>query len=103
MWYNSYKGDDFLFFDFGGMQTYEVIVEAYVGNQQIIQQQLSTPQFVLEQQFISLLQQAKQSGQPMRVIMRRYEDRWNQFEQKMIKVEYKIEAKTWEDEEDDIS
>lgn len=95
MWYNSYKGDDFLFFD-----TYEVIVEAYVGNQQIMQQKLSAPRFVLEQQFISLLQQAKQSGQPMRVIMRRYEDRWNQFEQKMFKVEYKIEAKTWEDDED---
>lgn len=55
------------------------------------QQTLSAPRFVIEQQFISLVEQAIYASVPIKVTMRRIEREWNQYEGKMTDMEYSME------------
>lgn len=58
-----------MFFDFGFGETYQVIIETYIGNQCIQRQQLNAPEQVLKMQFMGLIQQIAQENRPMRVKM----------------------------------
>lgn len=77
-------------------QSVEVLFEQYVGNQVVSQHQLAAPPIMLQSQFIQACQQI--AGQsPMRIRMVRWEEIWNEFEQKMKPVEYSIEFQNWRD------
>lgn len=85
---------------FGGSQfgqSIEVLFEQYVGNQVVSQQRLSAPAMMLQSQFMQACQQI--AGQsPMRIKMTRWEEIWDQTEQKTKPVEYSVEFQNWKDE-----
>lgn len=54
------------------------------------QQTLSAPRFVIEQQFITLMKQVMHASVPAKLTMRRTEKEWNQYEGKMIDMEYSV-------------
>lgn len=71
------------------MQTYTVIIEAHtpLGVQR---QQLSGPRFVIEQQFLGITQQAMKSADPVKIVMKRQEQEWNNYENRNVTLEYSI-------------
>lgn len=75
-----------------------VIIEIYIGNQLIQSQQMTAPRPFLEMQFLRLVQETQQQSQPMKVIMKRKEIIWDNFEQIQKEVEYNIVAQNWEEE-----
>ncbi len=92
--YNDFFGDGGGFSPFG--QSIEVLFEQYVGNQLVNQQRLSAPPMMLQAQFIQACQQIVGQS-PMRIRMVRWEEIWNEFEQKMKPIEYSIEFQNWKD------
>lgn len=58
-----------MFFDFDFSETYQVIIETYIGNQCVQRQSLNAPEQVLKMQFMGLMQQIAQENRPMRVKM----------------------------------
>lgn len=78
-------------------QSIDVLFEQYVGNQVVNQQQLSAPAMMLQSQFIQACKQI--AGQsPMKIKMTRWEEIWDQIEQKTKPVEYSVEFQNWRDE-----
>lgn len=75
-----------------------VVIEIYIGNQLVQSQQMTTPRPFLEIQFLRLVQEIQQQSQPMKVIMKRKEIIWDNFEQRQKEVEYNIVAQNWEEE-----
>lgn len=75
-----------------------VIIEIYIGNQLVQSQQMTAPRPFLEMQFLRLVQEIQQQSQPMKVIMKRKEIIWDNFEQIQKEVEYNIVAQNWEEE-----
>lgn len=75
-----------MFIDFGFGETYQVIIETYIGNQCIQRQSLNAPEQVLKMQFIGLAQQIVQENRPMRVKMIVPEVIWDEIdkEQKVL-------------------
>ena len=78
--------------------SYTVIIEIYIGNQLIQSQQMNVPRPFLEMQFLRIVQEIQQQSQPMKVIMKRKEIIWDNFEQIQKEVEYNIVAQNWEEE-----
>lgn len=78
--------------------SYTVVIEIYIGNQLVQSQQMTTPRPFLEMQFLRLIQEIQQQSQPMKVIMKRKEIIWDNFEQIQKEVEYNIVAQNWEEE-----
>lgn len=85
-----------MFFDLGAEN---VILEQYAGNQMVSQQNIAMPREFLMIQFMQLCQEAAQSHQPFRLVMRRYQEIWNDFENEPRNVEFRIEFKNnrWEE------
>ena len=78
--------------------SYTVVIEIYIGNQLVQSQQITAPRPFLEMQFLRLIQEIQQQSQPMKVIMKRKEIIWDNFEQIQKEVEYNIVAQNWEEE-----
>lgn len=78
--------------------SYTVVIEIYIGNQLVQSQQMTAPRPFLEMQFLRLIQEIQQQSQPMKVIMKRKEIIWDNFEQIQKEVEYNIVAQNWEEE-----
>lgn len=76
--------------DFGNiMKTYTVALEIYTPSG-VQKRQLQAPRVLIEQQFLSLVEQSMSSGAPVKIAMRRYEPEWNQYEGKYINMEYSV-------------
>lgn len=75
-----------MFIDFGFDETYQVIIETYLGIQCIQRQSLNAPEQVLKMQFVGLMQQIAQENRPMRVKMIVPEVIWDEInkEQKVL-------------------
>ena len=78
--------------------SYTVVIEIYIGNQLVQSQQMTTPRPFLEMQFLRIVQEIQQQSQPMKVIMKRKEIIWDNFEQIQKEIEYNIVAQNWEEE-----
>lgn len=87
-----------MFFNFGFQEPMTVTLEQYVGNALVQSQQLSAPPEILQAQFEGLIQQLAQQPQPMKIKIIRYDEIWDEFEQKRKKIENSIEVKNWRDE-----
>lgn len=77
----------------------EVTLNIYVGNQVVQSQGLSGPDQMLAMQFLQFCQQAAQQKEPYKLEMIRYEPMYDQFEDKIVKKEYKMtywnKQETW--------
>lgn len=81
----------FFDFDFGFNETYDVIIEVYLGNQLIQKQSLNAPEEILKAQFLGLMQQIAQENRPMRVKMILYDIIWDKYEKKQKEIENYVE------------
>lgn len=88
-----------MFFNFGFSDPITATLEQYIGNALVYSQQLSAPPEILQAQFMQFVQQVASQSQPMKIRMVRYEDVWNQFDQKWKKLELDVEFKNWKDDE----
>ena len=61
------------------------------ANGNIRRQRIEAPRMIIEQQFMSLVQQAANNTTPIRVKMSRMESVWNQFDNVWVDVENSIE------------
>lgn len=86
---------EFTFNPFG--PSVDVMIEQYIGNQIVNQQWISGPPMLLQTQFIQSCQEMMGQS-PMKLKMLRYENIWDQFEQKIKPLEYSVEFQNWRDE-----
>jgi len=54
-------------------------------------QRMVAPRFVIEQQFMALVQQAASVASPVRIKMLRWDTVWDEFEQRQKQIENSIE------------
>ncbi len=80
-----------MFFDFGFDETYQVIIETYLGTQCIQRQSLNAPEQILKMQFMGLVQQIAQENRPMRAKMIIPEVIWDEIEKKQKVLENYVE------------
>ena len=66
-------------------------LDIYVGNQLVQSQQITMPDQMLAAQFLQICKQASNDPQPIHVVMRRWEDGYDQYEDKVKRHEYKLE------------
>lgn len=71
----------------------EYLIEIYEGNQCVQRQKMALPATMMQGQFMSLCQQAKQSGRPMKVKISKYE----YVDKRDTPIGLSIEYKTWGD------
>lgn len=76
---------------FINMNVMTVQLGIYVGNQLVQSQQMTMPDQMLAAQFMQLCKQVANDQQPIHVVMRRWEDVWNQFDGQVEQREYKLE------------
>lgn len=76
---------------FFNMNVTPVHLDIYIGNQLVQSQQITMPDQMLAAQFMQVCKQAASDPQPIHVVMRRWEDEWNQVDGKMEQREYKLE------------
>jgi hypothetical protein len=76
---------------FFNMNITPVWLDIYIGNQLVQQQQMTMPDQMLAAQFMQMCKQVANDPQPIHVVMRRYDDVWNQAEGKMEQRECKLE------------
>lgn len=72
------------------MEVFAVTLEVEM-NGKIQRQTMQAPRFVLEQQFVSLVQQAYESRVPVRVKMSMNVPIWIQFENRWVEREHSVE------------
>lgn len=82
-----------MFFDFGFGETYQAIIEIYLGNQCIQRQSLNAPEDILKAQFIGLMQQIANENRPMKCKMTLYDVIWDNIEKKQKVLENYVEFK----------
>lgn len=81
-----------MFFNFGNFgNILDCELDIYIGNQLMQSQQMTAPDQMLAAQFLQMCQQVASNPQPIHLVMRRYEDAWNQIDGKMERQEYKME------------
>lgn len=80
-----------MFFDFDFSETYQVIIETYIGNQCIQRQQLNAPEQMLKLQFMSLMQQIAQEDRPMKCKMIVPDIIWDNIEKEQKVLENYVE------------
>ena len=88
-----------MFFNFGLGETYDVILELFVGNQVVERQKLTGPSFFLQQQFFALMQEVMKYTSPRKIRMSRFEQVWSQIDKEMKILELYIEFQNWREEE----
>lgn len=82
-----------MFFDFGFGETYQAIIEIYLGNQCIQKQSLNAPEDILKAQFMGLMQQIVNENRPMKCKMILYDVIWDNIEKKQKVLENYVEFK----------
>lgn len=88
-----------MFIDFGFGETYQVIIETYLGTECIQRQQLNAPEGILKAQFMGLMQQIAQENRPMCVKMIVPEVIWDDIEKKQKVLENYVEFRNkWMEE-----
>lgn len=65
-----------------GMDIYEASIEVYLGDKLIQKQSMKSPRIILEQQFMSLVEQVSNDERPIRIKMTVPDIIWDTFEQK---------------------
>ena len=78
-----------MFFNIGNMLDCQL--DIYIGNQLMQSQQITMPDQMLATQFMQICQQVDNNPQPIHVVMRRWEDWYDQYEGKVKRHEYKLE------------
>lgn len=76
---------------FFNMNITPVWLDIYIGNQLVQQQQMTMPDQMLAAQFMQMCKQVANDPQPIHVVMRRWEDGYDQYEGKVKRHEYKLE------------
>lgn len=76
--------------NFGSMmKTYNIVLEIHTPAG-VQKRQMQAPRMMIEQQFLSLAEQAMSASYPVKIAMRRYEPEWDQYEGKYINMEYSV-------------
>lgn len=78
-----------MFFNIGNMLDCQL--DVYIGNQLMQSQQITMPDQMLAAQFMQVCKQVANDPRPIHVVVRRWEDEWNQLDSKMEQREYKLE------------
>ena len=78
-----------MFFNIDNM--FDCQLDIYIGNQLVQSQQMTMPDQMLAVQFMQICQQVADDARPIHVVMRRWEDGYDQYEGKTKRHEYKLE------------
>lgn len=78
-----------MFFNIGDM--FDCQLDIYIGNQLVQSQQMTMPDQMLAVRFMQICQQVANDARPIHVVMRRWEDGYDQYEGKTKRHEYKLE------------
>ena len=78
-----------MFFNIGNMLDCQL--DIYIGNQLVQSQQMTMPDQMLAVRFMQICQQVANDARPIHVVMRRWEDVYDQYEGKTKRHEYKLE------------
>ena len=78
-----------MFFNIGNML--ECQLDIYIGNQLTQSQQVAMPDQMLAAQFMQICKQVASDPQPIHVVMRGWEDGYDQYDGKTKRHEYKLE------------
>ena len=78
-----------MFFNIGHMLDCQL--DIYIGNQLVQSEQITMPDQILISQFMQVCKQVANDPQPIHVVMRRWEDWYDQYENKTQRHEYKLE------------
>lgn len=76
---------------FFNMNITPVWLDIYIGNQLVQSRQMTMPDQMLAAQFMQVCKQVANDPQPIHVVMRRWEDGYDQYEGKVKRHEYKLE------------
>ena len=78
-----------MFFNIDNM--FDCQLDIYVGNQLVQSQQMTMPDQMLAVFFMQICQQVASDTRPIHVVMRRWEDWYDQYEGNIKRHEYKLE------------
>lgn len=78
-----------MFFNIDNM--FDCQLDIYIGNQLVQSQQITMPDQMLAAQFMQICQQVASDTRPIHVVMRRWEDWYDQYEGNIKRHEYKLE------------
>lgn len=78
-----------MFFNIGNMLDCQL--DIYIGNQLVQSQQITMPDQMLSAQFTQVCKQVVNDTRPIHVVMRRWEDGYDQYENETQRYEYKLE------------
>ena len=78
-----------MFFNIGNM--FDCQLDIYIGNQLVQSQHITMPDQILIGQFMQVCKEVASDTQPIHVVMRRWEDGYDQYENKTKRHEYKLE------------
>lgn len=78
-----------MFFNIGNMLGCQL--DIYIGSQLVQSQQITMPDQILISQFTQICKEVASYTRPIHVVMRRWEDGYDQYENKVKRHEYKLE------------
>ena len=78
-----------MFFNIGNM--FDCQLDIYIGNQLVQSQRITMPDQMLIGQFTQICKEVASDTRPIHVVMRRWEDGHDQYENKTKRHEYKLE------------
>lgn len=78
-----------MFFNIGNM--FDCQLDIYIGNQLVQSQQITMSDQMLADFFMQICQQVASDTRPIHVVVRRWEDGYNQYEGNIKRHEYKLE------------
>lgn len=78
-----------MFFNIDNM--FDCQLDIYIGNQLVQGQQITMPGQMLAVRFMQICQQVANDARPIHVVMRRWEDGYDQYEGNIKRHEYKLE------------
>ena len=78
-----------MFFNIGNM--FDCQLDIYIGNQLVQSQQITMSDQMLAVRFMQICQQVASDARPIHVVMRRWEDWYDQYEGNIKQHEYKLE------------
>ena len=78
-----------MFFNIGNMLDCQL--DIYIGNQLMQSQQITMPDQMLAAQFTQVCNQVASDTRPIHVVMRRWEDWYDQYKGNIKRHEYKLE------------
>ena len=78
-----------MFFNIDNM--FDCQLDIYIGNKLVQSQQITMSDTMLADFFMQMCQQVANDARPIHVVMRRWEDGYDQYEGKTKRHEYKLE------------